>query len=218
MASSSSSNVQCERTHSQDGPYDLSVSSPYGSQFLAIQVWTTESFSKTNEINNEVYNVYVGNGSKVAVESIGSVQLVLSSGFILKLSSLLYVPSMRRSLILASKLYSEVGQHKGPFATFLQEHGIMGQYTTPVILGVIVTILLGASYVIKSRMSETPFRPREQLYEKQKIFQSIHKHTYLKGPYDKITSVAIPAALAATSLFLIGRGIYNMSHGIGKKE
>ncbi|RXH83493.1 hypothetical protein DVH24_005746, partial [Malus domestica] len=67
-------------------------------------------------------------------------------------------------------------------------------------------------------MSETPFRPREQLYEKQKIFQSIHKHTYLKGPFDKITSVAIPAALAATSLFLIGRGIYNMSHGIGKKE
>ncbi|CAN6695088.1 unnamed protein product [Malus baccata var. baccata] len=73
--------------------------------------------------------------------------------------------------------------------------------------------LLFLSYV-----GETPFRPREQLYEKQKIFQSIHKHTYLKGPYDKITSVAIPAALAATSLFLIGRGIYNMSHGIGKKE
>ncbi|XP_048446188.1 uncharacterized protein LOC125480025 [Pyrus x bretschneideri] len=67
-------------------------------------------------------------------------------------------------------------------------------------------------------MSETPFRPREQLYEKQKIFQGIHKHTYLKGPYDKITYVAILAAFAATSLFLIGRGIYNMSHGIGKKE
>ncbi|KAL6202873.1 hypothetical protein ACLB2K_026577 [Fragaria x ananassa] len=68
------------------------------------------------------------------------------------------------------------------------------------------------------RMSEAPFRPREQLAEKQKYFQSIHKHTYLKGPFDKVTSVAIPAALAATSLFLIGRGIYNMSHGIGKKE
>ncbi|XP_004291540.1 PREDICTED: uncharacterized protein LOC101312225 [Fragaria vesca subsp. vesca] len=67
-------------------------------------------------------------------------------------------------------------------------------------------------------MSEAPFRPREQLMEKQKYFQSIHKHTYLKGPFDKVTSVAIPAALAATSLFLIGRGIYNMSHGIGKKE
>ncbi|CAK9314323.1 unnamed protein product [Citrullus colocynthis] len=65
---------------------------------------------------------------------------------------------------------------------------------------------------------EQPFRPREKLIEKQKYFQSIHKHTYLKGPMDKITSVAIPIALAASSLYLIGRGIYNMSHGIGKKE
>ncbi|KAK8481055.1 hypothetical protein V6N13_063334 [Hibiscus sabdariffa] len=68
------------------------------------------------------------------------------------------------------------------------------------------------------RMSEPPFRPREKLIEYQKYFQNIHKHTYLKGPFDKVTSVAIPAALAASSLFLIGQGIYNMSHGIGKKE
>ncbi|XVE59531.1 hypothetical protein DITRI_Ditri05aG0053300 [Diplodiscus trichospermus] len=68
------------------------------------------------------------------------------------------------------------------------------------------------------RMSEPPFRPREKLIEKQKYFQSVHKHTYLKGPYDKITSVAIPVALAASSLYLIVQGIYNMSHGIGKKE
>ncbi|KNA25026.1 hypothetical protein SOVF_010330 [Spinacia oleracea] len=65
---------------------------------------------------------------------------------------------------------------------------------------------------------EPAFFPREKLIERQKVFQSIHKHTYLKGPLDKVTSVAIPIALAATSLFLIGRGIYNMSHGIGKKE
>ncbi|XWS71499.1 hypothetical protein CRYUN_Cryun03dG0143000 [Craigia yunnanensis] len=70
----------------------------------------------------------------------------------------------------------------------------------------------------EEKMSEPPFRPREKLLSKQKYFQSIHKHTYLKGPYDKITSVAIPVALAAGSLYLIGRGIYNMSHGIGKKE
>lgn len=44
------------------------------------------------------------------------------------------------------------------------------------------------------------------------------KHTYLKGRYDVITSVAIPLALAASSMFMIGRGVYNMSHGIGKKE
>ncbi|GER55601.1 cytochrome-c oxidases, partial [Striga asiatica] len=53
------------------------------------------------------------------------------------------------------------------------------------------------------RMTETPFRPREKLLEKQKFFQNIHKHTYLKGPMDKITSVAIPLALAGSSLFLI---------------
>lgn len=51
--------------------------------------------------------------------------------------------------------------------------------------------------------TEPPFRPREKIIEKQKYFQSVHKHTYLKGPMDKITSVAIPLALAGTSLFLI---------------
>lgn len=50
---------------------------------------------------------------------------------------------------------------------------------------------------------EAPFRPREQLIEKQKLFQSIHKHTHLKSPADKITSVAIPLALAGSCLFLI---------------
>ncbi|KAL9245826.1 hypothetical protein vseg_019431 [Gypsophila vaccaria] len=65
---------------------------------------------------------------------------------------------------------------------------------------------------------ETPFFPREKLIEKQKYYQAIHKHTYLKGPMDKVTSVAIPLAFAAASLFMIGKGIYNMSHGIGKKE
>ncbi|KAJ0616723.1 putative cytochrome c oxidase subunit VII [Helianthus annuus] len=67
-------------------------------------------------------------------------------------------------------------------------------------------------------VDEAPFRAREKLIEKQRLFQSIQKHTHLKGPVDKITSVAIPLALAGSSLFLIGRGIYNMSHGIGKKE
>ncbi|CAN4100749.1 unnamed protein product [Withania somnifera] len=65
---------------------------------------------------------------------------------------------------------------------------------------------------------EAPFYPREKLIENQKFYQSVHKHTYLKGRYDKLTSVVIPATLAASALFMIGRGIYNMSHGIGKKE
>lgn len=55
------------------------------------------------------------------------------------------------------------------------------------------------------RMSEVepPFRPRVKIVEKQKYFQNIPKHTYLKGPFDKVTSVAIPIALAGTTLFLI---------------
>ena len=95
---------------------------------------------------------------------------------------------------------------------------------------------------------EPPFRPREKIVEKQRFFQSVRKPTYLKGRYDVVTSVAIPLALAASSMFLVvswtsmfhcasssvdildrckaeclsvsvqGRGIYNMSHGIGRKE
>ncbi|GAB4851880.1 hypothetical protein Ancab_031279 [Ancistrocladus abbreviatus] len=76
----------------------------------------------------------------------------------------------------------------------------------------------GGVRTVAARMLEPPFVPREKLIEKQKYFQSIHKPTYLKGPYDKITSVAVPIALAASSIYLIARGIYNMSHGIGKKE
>lgn len=52
-------------------------------------------------------------------------------------------------------------------------------------------------------MSETPFYPREKLAAKQKYFQSVHKYTHLKGPVDKITSVAIPLALATTATFMI---------------
>ncbi|KAJ0806420.1 putative cytochrome c oxidase subunit VII [Helianthus annuus] len=52
-------------------------------------------------------------------------------------------------------------------------------------------------------VDEAPFRAREKLIEKQRLFQSIQKHTHLKGPVDKITSVAIPLALAGSSLFLI---------------
>ncbi|XP_019709035.1 uncharacterized protein [Elaeis guineensis] len=67
-------------------------------------------------------------------------------------------------------------------------------------------------------MTEPPFVSRERLQKHQQYFQRVPKHTYLKGRYDVITSVAIPLALAASSIFLIGRGVYNMSLGIGKKE
>ncbi|KAF0923929.1 hypothetical protein E2562_007767 [Oryza meyeriana var. granulata] len=77
---------------------------------------------------------------------------------------------------------------------------------------------MSSSLSMASAAPEPPFGPREKLVEKQRYFQSVHKPTYLKGRYDAITSVAIPLALAASSMFLVGRGIYNMSHGIGKKE
>uniref|UniRef100_A0A7N0RCX8 Uncharacterized protein n=1 Tax=Kalanchoe fedtschenkoi TaxID=63787 RepID=A0A7N0RCX8_KALFE len=65
---------------------------------------------------------------------------------------------------------------------------------------------------------EPPFGSRDRLIQKQKYFQSVRKPTYLKGPYDKITSVAIPLALATSSMYLIAHGIYNMALGKGKKE
>ncbi|GJN10838.1 hypothetical protein PR202_ga28968 [Eleusine coracana subsp. coracana] len=75
-----------------------------------------------------------------------------------------------------------------------------------------------ASRPFAARMTEAPFLPRERLFKQQNYFQNLTKHTYLKGRYDVITSVAIPLALAASSMFMIGRGVYNMSHGVGKKE
>ncbi|KAJ4793133.1 cytochrome-c oxidase/ electron carrier [Rhynchospora pubera] len=66
-------------------------------------------------------------------------------------------------------------------------------------------------------MSEAPFLPRERLIKQQQYFQNISKHTFLKGRYDVITSVVIPLALAVSSGALIAHGIFNMSHGIGKK-
>jgi len=58
---------------------------------------------------------------------------------------------------------------------------------------------------------EPPFRPREKLIEKQKYFQTINKPTYLKGPYDKITSVAIPLALAATAMYMTVKSLSSLA-------
>ena len=62
-------------------------------------------FEKQKQAN--AYNIFVGEGTRVTVESIGRVKLKLSSGFVLELSNVLYVPAMRRSLIYASKLLNE---------------------------------------------------------------------------------------------------------------
>uniref|UniRef100_A0A453NER9 Uncharacterized protein n=2 Tax=Triticinae TaxID=1648030 RepID=A0A453NER9_AEGTS len=86
-------------------------------------------------------------------------------------------------------------------------------FHSPRTIARIVALLL-----LLAKMTEPPFLPRERLFKEQQYFQSLSKHTHLKGRYDAITSVGIPLALAALSLFMIGRGVYNMSHGIGKKE
>ncbi|KAL4577045.1 hypothetical protein LXL04_013146 [Taraxacum kok-saghyz] len=66
-----------------------------------------------------------------------------------------------------------------------------------------------------------PISEPSKTYLKQKLKTCTceeKKFVHMQRPMDKITSVAIPFALAGSSLFLIGRGIYNMSRGIGKKE
>ncbi|WJZ93638.1 hypothetical protein VitviT2T_012562 [Vitis vinifera] len=60
--------------------------------------------------------------------------------------------------------------------------------------------------------------PKEKLIAKQRVFQSLKGPVHLRGPSDKITSVAIPLAMTVTSVVLIVRGIYDMSQNIGKKE
>ena len=66
-----------------------------------------EGFTTSKQTGFENYNVFVGDGTKVAVNAIGLVSLRLSSGFILKLKDVLYVPKMRRNLISASRIVKD---------------------------------------------------------------------------------------------------------------
>lgn len=54
-----------------------------------------------------------------------------------------------------------------------------------------------------SRMSEGGLIPKEKLIAKQRVFQSLKGPVHLRGPSDKITSVAIPLAMTVTSVVLI---------------
>ncbi|TQD93608.1 hypothetical protein C1H46_020763 [Malus baccata] len=53
-------------------------------------------FEKQKQTNKMNYSVFVGEGTKVAVEAIGKVKLKLSSSFIVELNDVLFVPTMRR--------------------------------------------------------------------------------------------------------------------------
>ncbi|KAH7387972.1 hypothetical protein KP509_16G051400 [Ceratopteris richardii] len=69
--------------------------------------------------------------------------------------------------------------------------------------------------------TETPYIQKvpKHIYEKQKYFQSIRdKPTFLKGPRDRFSSVLIPAGILLTVSVLMGRGVWNLAHGTGKRE
>lgn len=67
----------------------------------------------------------------------------------------------------------------------------------------ITIVNLTSSSLCILRMTEAPFMSRDRLRKYQEHFQGIQKHTYMKGRFDKITSVAIPLAFAASCLALI---------------
>ncbi|KAG6529407.1 hypothetical protein ZIOFF_011605 [Zingiber officinale] len=59
-------------------------------------------FRFMRKLNKGEHNVLVGNGNKVPIESVGTLPLVLESGFKLNLLDTVYVPSITRNLISIS--------------------------------------------------------------------------------------------------------------------
>ncbi|KAI5325275.1 hypothetical protein L3X38_034349 [Prunus dulcis] len=66
-----------------------------------------QDFISQSKPSRDHDHVFLGNGKKVAVLAVGSVQLQLVSGFSLVLKDVAYVPSMRRNLISVSRLVRE---------------------------------------------------------------------------------------------------------------
>jgi hypothetical protein len=65
----------------------------------SLQGFHTRRTLQRGEIHNKV-----ANGVKAEVETIGELPLELNDGFVLKLTDVLYVPSLRRNLIGVSRL------------------------------------------------------------------------------------------------------------------
>ncbi|KAA0031640.1 Retrovirus-related Pol polyprotein from transposon TNT 1-94 [Cucumis melo var. makuwa] len=112
-------------------------------------------FLTTRITNPNERLIFMGNRVKVPVEAVGTYRLTLDTGHHLDLYGTFYVPSISRNLISLSKLdtsverqldrkvkilrsdrvgeyygkYDENGQCPGPFAKFLESHGICAQYT-----------------------------------------------------------------------------------------
>ncbi|KAK3032597.1 hypothetical protein RJ639_037361 [Escallonia herrerae] len=78
-----------------------------------------QGFLSVKKLNKGDRNVLVGNGEKAQVEAVGTLRLVLESGFNLDLVDTIYVPSMTRNLISVSRLdaygYSFKFKNKGFF-------------------------------------------------------------------------------------------------------
>ncbi|KAI5068771.1 hypothetical protein GOP47_0017116, partial [Adiantum capillus-veneris] len=59
----------------------------------------------------------------------------------------------------------------------------------------------------------------KNVYERQLYYQSkIGNYTHMKGPFDKIVSFIVPLAIGTTAAAMMGRGLWNLSNGTGKKE
>ncbi|KAK3033128.1 hypothetical protein RJ639_036487 [Escallonia herrerae] len=76
-----------------------------------------QGFLSVKKLNKGDRNVLVGNGEQAQVEAVGTLRLVLESGFNLDLVDTVYVPSMTRNLISVSRLdaygYSFKFENKG---------------------------------------------------------------------------------------------------------
>ncbi|KAK3007983.1 hypothetical protein RJ639_013323 [Escallonia herrerae] len=81
-----------------------------------------QGFLSVKKLNKGDHNVLVGNEEKAQVEAVGTLRLVLESGFNLDLVDTVYIPSMIRKLIYVSRLdaygYSFKFENKG-FSLFL---------------------------------------------------------------------------------------------------
>ncbi|KAG6504888.1 hypothetical protein ZIOFF_037236 [Zingiber officinale] len=73
------------------------------SKALATTLIIKMGFSFVRKLNKGEHNVLVGNGNKVPVEAVGTLSLVLESGFKLDLFDTIYVPNITRNLISVSR-------------------------------------------------------------------------------------------------------------------
>ncbi|KAK3010223.1 hypothetical protein RJ639_011862 [Escallonia herrerae] len=104
-----------------------------------------QGFISVKKLNKGDRNVLVRNGEKAQVEAVGTLRLVLESGFNLDLVDTVYDPSMTRNLISVSKLdaygYSFKFENKG-FSIFLYAR-VIG---SGLLEGNLYKLLLNASF------------------------------------------------------------------------